>query len=435
MTSAVEARTFNLDEWRDRSRGAWPAPTQVRVALAGCGAVGSALLRELVARRGALAERHGVRVELTRVLVRDVTRPRDAEFDRSLLTADVDEFLATDADVVIEAIGGLDPARRIAESVLGRGRELVTANKELLAAHGSSLTALAQAHRTSLRYDAAVGGGVPVLRLLDDALGAGTPVSVRGILNGTTNFVLTRLERGASLEDALREARAAGFAEADASRDLDGRDAAAKLSLVAWAAFGVAPEAIVVRRQSLLPDPARYAALAARVGRSVRQVAECTVVDGAVAASVEPLLLEATSALARTRDEQNRVEVHSGWSAPLCASGPGAGGVPTATALLSALVATSTAPRRHSGARPGGTDPRRFAWAVEARGTSQLLHRLVSGCGLVHTDATATCAWTIVESAAPAEIDRIVAALVACRAEPIAVRFDDAESTGQGEWS
>jgi homoserine dehydrogenase len=419
MTSAVEVRTFEPDVRR--------APTRVRLALAGCGAVGSALLRELVARRGALAERHGVRVELTRVLVRDVTRERDAEFDRSLLTADVDDFLDTDADVVIEAIGGLDPARRIAESVLRRGHDLVTANKELLAAHGSALTALARGHRTSLRYDAAVGGGVPVLRLLDDALGAGTPTAVRGILNGTTNFVLTRLERGASLEDALREARAAGFADADASRDLDGRDAAAKLSLVAWAAFGIAPEEIVVRRQSLLPDPTRYSALAARVDRVVRQVAECTVVEGAAVASVEPLLLEPASALARTRDEQNRVEVHSGWSAPLCASGPGAGGVPTATALLSDLVATSTTPRRRSGACVGGSDPRRFAWALEVRGSSQLLHRLVPDCGLVLTDAAASCAWTIVTAASAQEIGRVVDALAQSGADPIAARLDDAE--------
>ncbi|MDQ6634516.1 MAG: homoserine dehydrogenase, partial [Gemmatimonadota bacterium] len=358
---------------------------------------------------------------------RDVTRPRDADFDRSLLTADVDEFLASETDVVIEAIGGLDPARRIAESVLGRGGELVTANKELLAAHGSALTTLARAQRTSLRYDAAVGGGVPVLRLLDDALGAGTPVSVRGILNGTTNFVLTQLERGASLEHALREARFAGFAEADASRDLDGRDAAAKLSLVAWAAFGIAPEAIVVRRQSLLPDPVRYAVLAARVGRSVRQVAECTVVEGAVVASVEPLLVEPTSALARTRDEQNRVEVHSGWSAPLCASGPGAGGVPTATALLSDLVATSASARRNCAAPPGRADPRPFAWAVEARGASQLLHRLVPDCGLVHTDATATCAWTTVPAATAQQIAQLVSALEQAGTDPIAARLDDGE--------
>ena len=419
MTSVVEVT--------GRETETWSAPAPVRIALAGCGAVGSALLRELANRRESLAERHGIRVELARVLVRDVTRPRDAEFDRTLLTADVGEFLDTDADVVIEAIGGIEPARAIAETVLRSGRELVTANKELLAVHGSALAALAGRHGGSLRYDAAVGGGVPVLRLLDDALGAGTPASVRGILNGTTNFVLTRLERGASLERALTEARAAGFAEADASRDLDGRDAAAKLALVAWAAFGVAPEALVVRRRSLLPDPGRYATLAARLGRTVRQVAECVLVDGAIAASVEPLLLGAGSALARTTHEQNRVEVQTGWSAPLCASGPGAGGVPTATALLSDLVATGTGPRRRSGARAGVSDPRRADWALEVRGSAQLLHRVVPGSRYVHTDATATSSWTVVPSLGADELEVVLETLRAAGADPVAARLDDAE--------
>ncbi len=425
MTSVVEVT--------DRGTEAWNAPTPVRIALAGCGAVGSALLRELTNRRESLAERHGIRVELTRVLVRDVTRPRDAAFDRALLTADVQEFLATDADVVIEAIGGIEPARAIAESALCGGRELVTANKELLAAHGSSLAALAARHGGSLRYDAAVGGGVPVLRLLDDALGAGTPGSVRGILNGTTNFVLTRLERGASLDRALAEARAAGFAEADASRDLDGRDAAAKLALVAWAAFGVAPEALVVRRRSLLPDPARYTTLASRFGRSVRQVAECALVDGAIVASVEPVLLALQSAFAHTTHEQNRVEVQTGWSAPLCASGPGAGGVPTATALLSDLVATSAAPRRRSGARIGVIDPRRSDWALEVRGSAQLLHRVVPASRCVHTDATATFSWTVVPSLTGDELQALLDTLHAAGVEPVAARLDDADGCDQAE--
>src|SRR4030081_970877 len=252
-----EVRMTSLVQFENQVSDAWRGPATVRVALAGCGAVGSAVLRELVARREVLALRHGVDVVRTRVLVRDTEREGAAPFDRALLTADVDEFLATEADVVIEAIGGIEPARATAHPALSRRRALVTANKELLAAHGSELAALAAQRGTSLRYDAAVGGGVPVLRLLDDALGAGTPAAVRGILNGTTNFVLTRLERGTSLERALHEARTAGFAEADASRDLDGRDAAAKVALVAWAAFGVPPEQVRARRASLLPDPAR----------------------------------------------------------------------------------------------------------------------------------------------------------------------------------
>ena len=425
MTSVAEIESPTADAWRP--------PVTVRLALAGCGAVGSALLRELVARRETLADRHGVEVVLTRVLVRDVALARDARFDRALLTADVDDFLATEADVVIEAIGGLVPARRIALDALGRGREFVTANKELLAAHGSELAAIAARRGAALRYDAAVGGGVPVLRLLDEALGAGTPTRVRGILNGTTNFVLTRLEEGASLDAALRAARAAGFAEAEASRDLDGRDAAAKLALVAWAAFGVAPESLDVRRWSLLPDPARYVRLAARLERSVRQVAECALVGGAIVAAVEPVLVEHDSAFARTRDEQNRVEVHTGWSAPLCASGPGAGGLPTATALLSDLLASPRRARRATRTGTAWRDPRRSSWAIEVRGAPAVLHRLVPASGFVHTDAVASCAWSIVESATAVDVEACLGALRAEGADPIAVRFDDVGAASEGD--
>lgn len=408
----------------DRITETWRAPTRVRVALAGCGAVGSALVRELAACRESLAERHGVEVVLTRVLVRDVTLERAAPLDRALYTADVDEFLATDADVVVEAIGGLDPARRIAWSTLSRGRELVTANKELLAECGTELSALAVREGTALRYDAAVGGGVPVLRLLDDALGAGTPSHVRGILNGTSNFVLTQLEGGATLDAALRSARAAGFAEVDASRDLDGRDAAAKIALVAWAAFGIAPERVRARRVSLLPDPSRYVRLGERLDLAVRQVAECALADGAVTASVEPVFVRRDSALACTRDEQNRVEVHTGWSAPLCASGPGAGGCPTATALLSDLLAPRGRIRRARAVACAERDDRALDWAVEVRGAPALLHRLAPTCGFVQTDATASCAWTIVHGATAQEIDAVLLALRAEGADPIAVRCD-----------
>jgi homoserine dehydrogenase len=405
----------------------WRAPALVRVALAGCGVVGSALVRELAARRHSLAERHGVEIAIVAVLVRDVDRVRHARIARDLLTDDVDAFLDVEADVVVEAIGGLEPAHRIAESALRRGRKLITANKALLARHGSALATIARRHGTAIRYDAAVGGGVPILRLLDDALGAGTPARVRGILNGTTNYVITRLERGASVEEALAEARAAGFAEEDASRDLDGRDAADKLALVAWAAFGIAPEDVIAHRRALDPDPARYTQLAARVGRVLRQVAECEVVGGELVAVVEPVLMPHASALAQTRDEQNRVEVFTGWSAPLSACGPGAGGLPTATALLSDLVSTSSIPRRSSSLAAARHDLRRARWAVEIEGTPASLHRLVPGGGLVHTDAAATHAWTIVANATRHEIDALLLALSQDDAKPIAARLDDSE--------
>ncbi|MEO7458215.1 MAG: homoserine dehydrogenase [Gemmatimonadaceae bacterium] len=423
-----------LDEGIE-ARESWSvaAPTVVRVALAGCGAVGSALVRELDARRDALAARHGVSIELARVLVRDVTRPRDARFDRSLLTSDVGEFLSTDADVVIEAIGGLDPAGLIARTALGQGRKVVTANKLLLAACGTELTGLARRNATTLRFDAAVGGGVPILRTLEDALGAGVPARVRGILNGTANFVITRLESGASYEDALRDAREAGFAEADASRDLDGRDAADKIALIAWAAFGAAPELLRVRRASLLPSPDRFVRLASRVGGRVRQVGECRLDDGIVSAAVEPLIVAADSSLGRTRDEGNHVDVFAGWRAPLCASGPGAGGAPTATALLSDLVCTSNAPRRSGHATLGTDDARRSDWAIEVIGASSALHRAVPSCGLVRTDDLAETAWTIAAARTPAEIVRIVNELELLGANPIVARLDDQGLVVSGE--
>jgi homoserine dehydrogenase len=415
MSSVVAAKLAEYEAWR-------PAPaTRVRVALAGCGAVGSALLREIDARRDTLEARYGIDVEIVRILVRDVNRHRDATFDAASITSDLDAFLSTDADVVIEAIGGIDPALRIAETTLGRGRKLITANKLLLAQRGSALTALARKHGTTIKYDAAVGGGVPILRVLDEALGAGGPSCVRGIFNGTANFVLTRLEQGASFAGALDEARAAGFAEADASRDLDGSDAADKIALVAWTAFGVAPESVKVRRVSLLPAPERYVQLAERAGRRVRHVAECAVVDGAVVAAVEPLLVDAGSSLGRTVDEGNHVDVFVGWRSPLCASGPGAGGVPTATALLSDLVATNHATSTAESLRATATDGRAFRWAIGIHGAPALLHRAVPSCGLVHTTFDAHESWTIVESATSADISEIVQRLG--EASPIAARF------------
>lgn len=413
------------DDARDALDAWTPARPTVRVALAGCGAVGSALLHELHVRRDALERRHGRRIELTRVLVRDLAKDRPADLDRALLTADLDAFLGSEADVVIEAIGGIEPARRIAEWTLAGGRELVTANKELLAAHGTFLHALARRHGGTLRYDAAVGGGVPVLRLLDDALGAGTPLRVRGVLNGTTNFVLGCLERGAALDDALKAARDAGFAEADASRDLDGRDAAAKIALVAWAAYGVAPESLQVSRRSLLPDPARYVRLASRCGGVVRQVAECALVEGAVRASVEPVVVAPTSAFGKVRDEQNHVELHAGWRAPLSASGPGAGGAPTATALLADFVCTARPPVRRSDAHCGGIDARTSDWAIEVLGSPRLLHRAVPRCGQVRTDRDATHAWTLARGLIASEVDGVLHALAAAGGDAIAVRLDE----------
>src|SRR5258708_14491441 len=228
------------------------APMSVDVA--GWGVVGRALVRALEHGGDALRERHGLCVSVGRVLVREPEKRRDVALDPSVFTRDVSTFLESNADLVVEAIGGLEPALTIARATLERGATLVTANKALLATHGSELAALALRRGASLRYDAAVGGGVPGLRLIPNALGAGTPSCVRGIFNGTTNSVLSRLEDAWTLDAPLAEARSRGFAQSDASRDLDGRDAADKITLVAWAALGVAPGSLEVDRRSPLAE-------------------------------------------------------------------------------------------------------------------------------------------------------------------------------------
>jgi len=240
---------------RRASASATRTPRTVRVALAGCGVVGGGLVRLLHESAPAIAARFGKRFELTRVLVRDPSRDRNLPLDPRLFTSDLGAFLSHDADVIIEAIGGHEPARTIASAALRRGTKVITANKELVASQGDRLSALAREYDASLDFGAAVGGSAPVISTLRDLVGASTPVSVRGILNGTSNYVISLLERGASLDGALASARELGLAECDCARDLDGRDAAAKLAIIAWIAFGIRPTDLHVRRTSLLPGP------------------------------------------------------------------------------------------------------------------------------------------------------------------------------------
>ena len=400
-----------------------------RVAIAGCGVVGGALVRALVRDRHLLAARRGLRVDVVRVLVRDEALPRPVELDRALLTTSVDELLAAEADVVVEAIGGIDPALRLARETLARGARFVTANKALIAAHGRELAALARRHGGTLLFDAAVGGGVPVLRILHDALGGATPRAVRGILNGTSNFVLTQLERGATLDAALDAARARGLAEADATRDLDGRDAADKLAIIAWTAFGLAPEQVRVRRRGLLPDAERLVRHAARLGGRLRLVADCELTDdGTLVASVEPAIVDAASALGRTVHEENHVAIETGWSAPLVAAGPGAGGSPTAAAALSDILAPA---RRTRGRRANVTtvraadDDRALRWSIAAACDPLALSDVLRAHGLDLELCTGDCRESLATvAAAPwGHVERAVASIEAANATPTVARL------------
>ena len=343
---------------------------EVRLALAGCGVVGGGLVRLLHDARDEIASRFGVNFSVSSVLVRNPARDRHVPVADSLFTSDLDTFLATDADVVVEAIGGEEPAHTIAASALTRGKKFITANKELIAGAGDSLCRLANERGTSLDFGAAVGASAPVISTLRDLLGASPPRAVRGILNGTSNFVITELERDTPFDLALAVARGRGLAEADCSKDLDGRDAAAKLAITAWVAFGIAPSSLRIRRTSLLPQLPELVRTATALGGRLRLIAECVQLDGdRVVASVEPTIVSAFSGFGRTTGEENRIEIDQGWSAPLTVSGPGAGAAPTATALLSDLLRTSP-PANFRGARGKvflpATDARAHRWLLLA---------------------------------------------------------------------
>jgi homoserine dehydrogenase len=379
----------------------------VRVALAGCGTVGGELVRILHHAADEIRLRHGLRFQPVRVLVAHGDRPRPRELDTTLLTTDVDAFLAAaaDADVVVEAIGGIHPALRIGTAALRGGKRLVTANKALVAAHGPELVALGRKHGGRLDFESAAAGGIPIVRALREPLSLTGITSVRGILNGTTNYILSRLEDGWSFPDALADAQARGFAEADPARDLSGEDAADKLRILAWLAFGVEPARLQIRRRGLGDDADRLARTARALDGAVRIVAEAVRTPEGVAASVEPVLVAAGSDLARTRDEANLVVVDSRWNGRIALGGPGAGGGPTASALLGDMVrATKRQPRPHPSAAPAIADRRPHAWAVgveRGRGAQEALGRTLERIGINNE----RMAW--------------IAGIVAARTEPV----------------
>jgi homoserine dehydrogenase len=364
-----------------------PRVRTVRVALAGCGAVGGALVRLIQESEREVAERYSMRFELARVLVRDATRPRAVPLAPGLVTADLGEFLSTPAEVVVEAIGGVDAAAAIARAALRAGRRLVTANKALLAAHGPELLRLSRRHRARLDFESAVGGGIPVIRALRDQLAATEVQRIRGVLNGTTNYILTRMGEGFSYVEALADAQQKGYAEANPSRDVNGQDAADKIRVLAWLAFGAQPQRLPVRTRGIAPHAERLTADAAALGRVVRLVAECASADGSVSATVEPVLVSAGSELGAVQGADNAVIVESRWNGVVRLAGPGAGGAPTASAILGDLIGGGRALRLAEGrAAEGVEEASAHRWlfsAPSAGGAETRLQRTLERAGIV----------------------------------------------------
>ena len=323
------------------------AVVQIRVGLLGCGTVGSALVALLDERRDVIAARTGVELSVARIAVRSPSRDRGLDVDPSVLTADASAVAGgSDIDVVVEVMGGIDPARALVGRALELGKPVVTANKELLANHGAELFAAADEAGVDLLFEAAVGGAVPLIRPLRESL-VGEPVQrVVGIVNGTTNYVLTQMaETGASYDEALSEAQSLGYAEADPAADVEGRDAGAKAAIIATIAHGAWVSADDVACEGITGVTAHDMEMASRFGHVVKPVAVVERTDDGdgepepeLAVRVHPAMLPARHPLASVRGSFNAVFVEGAAAGEIMLYGRGAGGRPTASAVLGDLV-------------------------------------------------------------------------------------------------
>ena len=321
-----------------------PGTRPVRVALLGHGNVGGAVAALLGTRAGEIAARTGVHLELAGIAVLDMGRKRDAPpgVDPGLFTGDAKALVErADVDVVVELIGGLDPARALVEAALGAGKPVVTANKVLLAQAGGELADIASANHVDLLYEAAVAGAIPVIRPLRESLAGERVLRVMGIVNGTTNSILTRMaDDGMDYAEALAEAQSLGLAERDPSSDVSGEDAAAKAAILAGLAFGSDVLGTTVSREGITGIRSLDVDYAARLGYVIKLLAIAELVDGGpdVSVRVHPAMVPSSHPLASVRGAFNAVFVEGEAAGELMLYGRGAGGAPTASAVLGDLI-------------------------------------------------------------------------------------------------
>ena len=327
-----------------------PAATHppVRVALLGCGVVGTEVVRLLTQHSAELAARVGAPVELVGIGVRRLGRARGLDVDPALFTTDA-AALVRDADVVVEVIGGIEPARTLLLDAMAHGASVVTANKALLAEDGPTLYAAAETHGVDLYFEAAVAGAIPLVRPVRESLAGDRVRKVLGIVNGTTNYVLDQMDStGAGFDEAVQQAQALGYAEADPTADVEGFDAAAKAAILASLAFHTRVSAADVHREGITGVTASDVAAAREAGCVVKLLAICERTGSAeapggegVSVRVHPAMLPREHPLAGVRGAFNAVFVEAEAAGPLMFYGPGAGAQPPARAVLGDLVAVA----------------------------------------------------------------------------------------------
>jgi homoserine dehydrogenase len=315
---------------------------RVRIGVLGCGNVGASFIQLVAQQADSIEARTGIRLEVTRVAVRNLSREREVHLAPGVLVRDA-HVVVDDAevDLVVEVIGGIEPARELIVTALGKGKPVVTANKELLANVGTELYGAADAAGVDLLFEAAVAGGIPLIRALRESLRGEPILRVLGIVNGTTNFILTKMtEDGADYSAALSEAQRLGFAERDPTADVEGFDAGAKAAIIATISFGTRVVAGDVYHEGISGVTAADISMATRLGYVVKLLAICEQdpIDGEVAVRVHPAMVPKHHPLASVRESYNAVFVEGAAVGSLMFYGRGAGGMPTASAVLGDVI-------------------------------------------------------------------------------------------------
>jgi homoserine dehydrogenase len=310
------------------------------IALIGCGTVGSGVARLLLEQPERLAARADRPLVLRRVVVRDPAKQRSVRLPRELLTTDLQAVLRDPAvQVAVEVVGGVDWARQAVLALLAAGKDVVTANKALLATHGAEVFDAAREHGRAVAFEASVAGGVPIVAALAQSLAANQILSLQGILNGTCNFILTNMtENGVAYAEALGEAQRRGYAEADPTIDVDGTDAAHKLAILAQIAYGVNVPLSAIPRRGISAIDTLDIRFAGELGYTIKLLAESYLLDGQLALHVSPVLLRRQAPLAQVRGAYNAIQVVGDAVGDTLYYGQGAGQMPTASAVTADLI-------------------------------------------------------------------------------------------------
>ncbi len=313
---------------------------RIAVGVIGFGTVGAGVAKVLTGNAHLIRRRLGVPLDLVKVADRDLTTDRGIALPAGVLTANVREVLDDPTiDIVIELIGGDDPAKRFLLEAMARGKSVVTANKALLAVHGEELFQVAARAKVDIGFEASVGGGIPIVRALTEGLAANRILSLYGIVNGTSNYILTRMtEAGRPFDEVLAEAQQAGYAEADPAFDIAGTDAAHKLAILITLAFGTPVNFKDVYVEGIAGIAPMDIAYATEFGYTIKLLAIAKVQDGEIEARVHPTMIPSNTPLARVGGVYNAIQVTGDAVGDLMLYGRGAGALPTASAVVSDVI-------------------------------------------------------------------------------------------------